>query len=132
VRVYRRLEARGEIRGGRFVAGMAGEHFALPEAVAALRRVRQKEHGGGSIVVSGADPLNLAGTVLAGEKVPALAGARVLYRDGEPIAAWIGGDLKPLVPMDASDAWRAKQELMRDARQRSRQHGLDAIGRGEA
>jgi ATP-dependent Lhr-like helicase len=132
VRVYRRLEASGEIRGGRFVAGMAGEHFALPEAVAALRRVRQKEHGGGSIVVSGADPLNLAGTVLAGEKVPALAGARVLYRDGEPIAAWIGGDLKPLVPMDASDAWRAKQELMRDARQRSRQHGLDAIGRGEA
>src|SRR5690242_1940561 len=58
-RVYQRLEARGEIRGGRFVEGVVGEQFALPEAVEALRRVRKREHDGAFIAISGADPLNL-------------------------------------------------------------------------
>src|SRR5690606_32083256 len=127
VRVYRRLEARGEIRGGRFVAGMAGEHFALPEAVAALRRVRQGVADGTAVVVSGADPLNLAGTVLAGDKVPAIAGARVLFRDGEPLAALVAGEVQARVALDAAQAWSVKQDLLRDPRLRSREAGLEAI-----
>ena len=85
LRVYHRLEARGEIRGGRFIAGLSGEQFALPEAIAALRAVRQRPHDGSLVCVSGADPLNQVGCLLAGERVPRLAGSRVLYRDGVPV-----------------------------------------------
>ena len=72
LRVFRRLEARGEIRGGRFVAGFAGEQFALPEAVGALREVRRRPQTGDLVSISGADPLNLVG-ILTPE--PKLAGA---------------------------------------------------------
>ena len=65
IRVFHRLEARGEIRGGRFIAGLSGEQFALPEAVAALRAIRQKKADGQWIAVCGADPLNLVGSLLA-------------------------------------------------------------------
>ena len=70
--MLRRLEARGDIRGGRFVAGVTGEQFALPEAVAMLRDTRRAPPTGAIVSVSGADPLNLVGTVLPGAKVPAL------------------------------------------------------------
>jgi ATP-dependent Lhr-like helicase len=96
---YRRLEARGEIRGGRFVAGMAGEQFALPEAVGQLRATRRKPAAGHLIAVSAADPLNLAGIVTPGERVPALTGNRVLYRDGVPALAFVGGQARPLTPL---------------------------------
>jgi ATP-dependent Lhr-like helicase len=86
LRVYRRLEARGEIRGGRFVAGMAGEQFALPEAVAQLRAVRRAAPVGELVSVSAADPLNLTGIVTPEARVPALASNRVLFRDGVAIA----------------------------------------------
>jgi ATP-dependent Lhr-like helicase len=86
LRVYRRLEARGEIRGGRFVAGMAGEQFALPEAVAQLRAVRRAAPVGELVSISAADPLNLTGIVTPEARVPALASNRVLFRDGVPIA----------------------------------------------
>jgi len=124
VRVYRRLEARGEIRGGRFVQGLAGEHFGLPEAVALLRRVRNTPHDGSQVVLSGADPLNLLGTVLAGDKLPALTGARVLYRDGEPVATLLGGEVHARAAMDAAQLWSAKTALNRDARQASRQRAV--------
>jgi ATP-dependent Lhr-like helicase len=91
VRVYRRLEARGEIRGGRFVAGLAGEQFALPEAIPILRELRRQPGDGQYVCVTGADPLNLAGTLLPGDKVPALAGNRVLFRDGVPVASLVAG-----------------------------------------
>ncbi len=94
--VLHRLEARGEIRGGRFVGGLAGEQFALPEAIPLLREVRRRPHDGGMVCVSGVDPLNLCGTLLAGEKVPALAGNRVLFRDGLAVATMIGGALSYL------------------------------------
>lgn len=87
VMIYRRLEARGEIRGGRFVAGMTGEQFALPEAVPLLRGVRKEERAGRLIAIGAADPLNLVGIVTPEERVPALAANRILYRDGLPIAA---------------------------------------------
>ena len=92
----RRLEARGEIRGGRFVAGFSGEQYAVPEAVAQLRAIRRKEPGGQFVRVSGTDPLNLAGITTPGTKVAALATNRVLYRDGVPVAARVAGDLVEL------------------------------------
>ncbi|MDB5949666.1 MAG: box helicase [Massilia sp.] len=91
--VYHRLEARGEIRGGRFVAGFSGEQFALPEAIALLRAVRRRPHDGALVCISGVDPLNLCGTLLPGDKVPALAGNRILFRDGLPIATIIAGKI---------------------------------------
>lgn len=113
LRVYHRLEARGEIRGGRFVEGLVGEQFALPEAIAPLRAIRQRADDGELVCVSGSDPLNLVGTVLVGDKVPALAGSRVLYRDGMPIAALVGGKVVPLIELSAADARLAKQVLLR-------------------
>ncbi|MBN3860651.1 DEAD/DEAH box helicase [Pseudomonas frederiksbergensis] len=91
LRTFHRLEARGEIRGGRFVSGLAGEQFALPEAIPLLREVRRRPHDGSLIAVCGVDPLNLAGTLLPGAKVPALASNRLVYRDGVPAAAEIAG-----------------------------------------
>ncbi len=86
LRVYRRLEARGEIRGGRFVGGFSGEQYALPEAVGLLRAVRREEAEGELVAVSGADPLNLVGIITPGDGVAGLATNRILYRDGIPIA----------------------------------------------
>src|SRR6266702_1127997 len=86
LRVYRRLEARGEIRGGRFVGGFSGEQYALAEAVGLLRAVRREEAKGELVTVSGADPLNLVGIITPGDVVTGLATNRVLYRDGIPVA----------------------------------------------
>ena len=90
LRVYRRLEARGEVRGGRFVAGFSGEQFALPDAVGVLREVRRKPASGAWVSLSGADPLNLAGILTPAPKLAALTGNRLLYRDGLPIALFAG------------------------------------------
>ncbi|MDR3388083.1 MAG: DEAD/DEAH box helicase [Rudaea sp.] len=113
LRVCQRLEARGEIRGGRFIAGLSGEQFALPEAVALLRSIRQKPHDGTLVSVCGADPLNLVGSIVAGPKLPGLTGARVLYRDGAPIATLTGATFAALEPMDAAAEWAAKTRLLR-------------------
>ena len=93
VRLYRRAEARGEIRGGRFVSGLVGEQFALPEAVGRLREIARREPGGQLRVVSACDPLNLVGIITPGEKVPAILGNRVLFRDGVPVASLENGVL---------------------------------------
>ncbi|WP_425543669.1 DEAD/DEAH box helicase [Rhodanobacter caeni] len=113
LRVYHRLEARGEIRGGRFVEGLVGEQFALPEAIAPLRAVRRRADDGEWVSVSGCDPLNLVGTVLVGDKVAAVTGSRVLYRDGAPIAALVGGKVNALVALSEVDQQRAKHALLR-------------------
>jgi ATP-dependent Lhr-like helicase len=84
LRVYWRLEARGELRGGRFVEGFAGEQFALPEAVGLLRELRRRPHAGATVCVAAADPVNLTGIVLPGERIAARLGAEVCYRDGVP------------------------------------------------
>ena len=94
--VFRRLEARGEIRGGRFVDGVAGEQFALPEAVGKLRAARRAEPTGELRAVSAADPLNLAGIITPGDRVPAVPANRVVYRDGVPVAAREGGVIRHL------------------------------------
>jgi len=101
--VYRRLEARGEIRGGRFVSGFGGEQFGLPDAVGRLRAVRKQEMSGELVTLSGADPLNLAGILTPGPRVAAIARNRVLYRDGLAIAALEGGDVRRLAAADLDD-----------------------------
>ncbi len=113
LRVYRRLEARGEIRGGRFVAGFAGEQYALPEAVSALRATRKKANSDVLVSVSAADPLNLVGILTPGARVPALASNRVLYRDGVPIAARIGGEARFLTRLAPEGEWQARSALVR-------------------
>jgi ATP-dependent Lhr-like helicase len=115
VSVYRRLEARGEIRGGRFVAGFTGEQYALPEAVALMREMRRKPTSGQWISLSAADPLNLAGIITPGAKVPALTGNRIAFRDGVPVAALIGGNVETLATLDSATEWEAKKRLVRSA-----------------
>ena len=113
--VYRRLEARGEVRGGRFVSGFSGEQFALPEAAAALRKVA-KEEGAERVSISAADPLNLAGIVTPGEKVARLPGNRLLYQGGVPIAVHSGGEVSFLAPLDTGAQWTARNLLIRRQR----------------
>jgi ATP-dependent Lhr-like helicase len=111
----RRLEARGEIRGGRFVAGFSGEQFALPEAVGVLRGTRNADKAGKLTVISGADPLNLAGILLPGPKVAALYSNRVLYRDGITIAALLSGEVQYFERLQPDQAWEIKNLLLRTA-----------------
>lgn len=109
VRVLRRLEARGELRGGRFIQGLSGEQFALPDAIPLLRKARARPHDGTLVSLSGADPLNLVGSVMPGAKVPRLTGARVIYRDGVPVATRVGEQvdlLEPLAPEIERDVRR--------------------------
>ena len=79
---FRRLEDRGEIRGGRFVDGFLGEQFALPVAVESVRAMRRGVTNGENLTVSAADPLNLIGILVPGERVPAVSGRTVTFRDG--------------------------------------------------
>ncbi|MBK7210107.1 MAG: DEAD/DEAH box helicase [Xanthomonadales bacterium] len=91
LRVCRQLEARGEIRGGRFIAGLSGEQFALPEAIPLLRKARARPRDGGTLVIAATDPLNLVGILDAGVRVPALLGSRILHVDGVAVAGLVGG-----------------------------------------
>jgi ATP-dependent Lhr-like helicase len=104
VRAYRRLEWRGEIRGGRFVNGLSGEQFALPEAVAELREVRRTPPDRALVVISAADPLNLAGIVTPGERVRVVASNRIVFRDGVALAAMEGDYIRPLAEIDPAQA----------------------------
>jgi ATP-dependent Lhr-like helicase len=136
LRTYHRLEARGEIRGGRFVAGISGEQFALPEAVGMLRAIRRARtgptdfgfkspasltedplgvaHGEETLIsISAADPLNLAGIITPGGRITAYTSNRILYRNGEPVAVLEGGETRFLVELSRTMEWKAKAALMR-------------------
>jgi ATP-dependent Lhr-like helicase len=143
LRIYHRLEARGELRGGRFVAGISGEQFALPEAVGMLRAIRRARTGamdfgfrsplreesavepGGDVAagtiqdslisVSAADPLNLVGIITPGGRVTAHTSNRVLYRNGEPITVLESGETRFLVELSRTMEWKAKAALLRKA-----------------
>ncbi len=110
-RVYRRLEARGEIRGGRFVTGMSGEQFALPEAVERLREIRRTPSDGKVIVISAADPLNLIGILTAADRVRAIAGNRIAFRDGIAVSVMEGDFLRPLTDIDPNKAMEVAAAL---------------------
>jgi ATP-dependent Lhr-like helicase len=141
LRIYHRLEARGEIRGGRFVAGISGEQFALPEAVGMLRAIRRTRtgamdfgfrspsHGADDLTadtqagtgqeslisVSAADPLNLVGIITPGGRVTAHTANRILYRNGEPVAVLESGETRFLVELSRTMEWKAKSALLRKA-----------------
>jgi ATP-dependent Lhr-like helicase len=109
----RRLEARGEIRGGRFVAGFAGEQYADPTAIEPLRAVRRRPHAGQYVSLSAADPLNLLGIVTPGPRLPSLTGNRLLLRDGLPIATLAAGAVTWLETLAPEEQWRAQNALLR-------------------
>jgi ATP-dependent Lhr-like helicase len=143
LRMYHRLEARGEIRGGRFVAGISGEQFALPEAVGMLRAIRRAGTGTmdfgfrspgqiqesslavglpssdaaqeSLISISAADPLNLVGIITPGGRITAYTSNRILYRNGEPVAVLEGGEPRFLIELSRALEWKAKAALMRKA-----------------
>lgn len=98
---YRRMELRGEVRGGRFVSGFTGEQFALPEALEALRAVRKKASAspnGQELRVSATDPLNLVGIILPGSRIPAVPWNFVVFKDGEFVRAVLGRESRVFTP----------------------------------
>jgi ATP-dependent helicase Lhr and Lhr-like helicase len=109
----RRLEARGEIRGGRFVAGFSGEQFATPEAIGLLRDVRRKPPTEAYVSLSAADPLNLIGILTPGARLASLAGNRLLYRDGLPVATLAAGEVHFYEELPPKEQWEAQVALLR-------------------
>lgn len=103
-RIYRRWEARGEIRGGFFVGGVGGEQFALPEAIGLLRSIRKAPATGELITLSAADPLNLQGILTPGPRISALTANRLLFRNGLPVAALEAGEVRNLTEGQFPDA----------------------------
>src|SRR5438874_2366162 len=103
-RIYRRWEARGEIRGGYFVGGVSGEQFALPEAIGLLRSIRKTPPDGNLIALSAADPLNLQGVLTPGPRIAALTANRILFFDGLPIAALEGGEIRKFADAPIADS----------------------------
>lgn len=108
----KRLEARGEVHGGRFVDGFSGEQFALPEAAGLLRAARREEPGEW-LAVSAADPVNLVGIITPGDRVPAQGGNRVLFRDGRPLAWQCGREVSFAGRLDPEHEWKARTLLAR-------------------
>ena len=116
LRVYRRLEARGEIRGGRFVAGFSGEQYALPDAVGLLREVRrQPVFRRMDLAVRRRSAQPCRHPDARSEKLAALTGNRLLFRDGLPVASLAGGDVQFLATLDAATQWEARKRLLRSA-----------------
>lgn len=142
LRIYHRLEQRGEIRGGRFVAGISGEQFALPEAVGMLRAIRRANTGTmdfgfrsprvaedslprglaasepavaieNMVSISAADPLNLVGIITPGGRITAHTSNRILYYNGEPVAVLESGETRFLVELTRATEWKAKSALLR-------------------
>jgi len=109
----RRLEARGEIRGGRFVAGFSGEQFATPEAIGLLRDVRRKPPTESYVSLSAADPLNLIGILTPGPRLASLAGNRLLFRDGLPVATLAAGEVHFFEELPPKEQWEAQVALLR-------------------
>jgi ATP-dependent Lhr-like helicase len=114
LKIYRKMEARGTIRGGRFLEGFGGEQYALPEAVASLRELKKQalEAVDAFVSVSGADPLNLTGYITPGKRVPALYGNRILYKNGTPVAIKEGKDIAFIKDEDEETKWKLKKLLI--------------------
>ena len=115
LRLYHRLEARGEIRGGRFVAGISGEQFALPDAVGLLRSIRREGPQESLISISAADPLNLIGIITPGNRITSHTSNRILYQDGIAAASLESGETHFLIELSRPMEWKAKDALVRKA-----------------
>ena len=109
VRIYRRWEARGEIRGGRFVEPLGGEQFALTEAVTALRRTRRERDDDEWVVISAADPLNLPAMNGAERRIAAIGANRIVYSSGVPIAAALGQRIEALAEIGPAALERVRE-----------------------
>lgn len=121
--VYRRLEARGEVSGGRFVSQFAGEQFALPEAAIALRGVaaemtegRDPQRSPERVLLAATDPLNLAGVLTPGERLPRVPGNRVLFEDGVPIALHAAGETRYPRELPPQQQWEINTLMIRKQR----------------
>ena len=110
--VLRRLEARGELRGGRFVGGFSGEQFAAPSALESLRAARTPPPEAPFIGIHAGDPLNLAGIVLPGLRIPAVPGNRLVFHQGEVVAVQLGSEVRFLKPLSNEDQIRARTALV--------------------
>jgi ATP-dependent Lhr-like helicase len=106
------MEARGEIRGGRFVSGFAGEQFALPEAADLMHSVA-RDATVDRVSISAADPLNLIGIVTSGDRLPALSGNRILFEQGIPAAVQTGGEVRFLKDVAEKSQWEIRNLLVR-------------------
>jgi len=111
LRAFRRLEDRGEVRGGRFVDGFSGEQFALPEAVGLLRTAAGENHDNKGVVISASDPLNLGGWLTPGPRTPAGLNNRVLLYRGLPVARMVGDQFEELPGLPKSLAGKARERL---------------------
>jgi ATP-dependent Lhr-like helicase len=111
--VLRRMEARGELRGGRFVAGFAGEQFALPEALECMREIRKKPKAGELLAISAADPLNLTGVITPGQRIATQASQRLVYRDGVPVAVCVQGKIGFLESLSTEEELQVKNAFLR-------------------
>lgn len=114
--VLRRMEARGEIRGGRFIQEFSGEQFARMDAIPLLRKMRKNGDTEEILCLSASDPLNLTGIITPGERIPAQGNNRILYRNGIPVAALIAGTVQVLDPKHAHLEWQFRTTLMRNTR----------------
>jgi ATP-dependent Lhr-like helicase len=130
VQVYRRWEARGEIRGGRFVEPLGGEQFALTEAVEALRKTRRDKADDEWIVISAADPLNLPAMNGADKTIAAIGANRIVYRNGVRIAAALGQRIEMLQPGEAAIHDKLREVLKSAQNPGSRAPAASPSGRG--
>ena len=113
VRVLRRLELQGKLRGGRFISGVSGEQFASPEVVKELRKMKDKPKPGDLIAISAADPLNLLGILLPTAKVSNLTNNRILFEDGIPIAVLENKEVHFLKEFSKETQWELQNMLIR-------------------
>jgi ATP-dependent Lhr-like helicase len=132
VLLCRRMEARGEIRGGRFVASVTGEQFALPEAVPMLRAVRREEASSVMLGVGAADPVNLTGILLPGDRIAATAANRIAFRAGIPVAVLENQRFRALRSLDAREERAARDALARSQMPPVLRSYLKQGGRGRA
>lgn len=112
VRVFRLLEARGRIRGGRFVEGVWGEQYALPEAIAELRNSKKEDKNSILVSVGATDPLNLTGILTPGKRIAAFAGNRILYKGGIPVAYMEAKEIHFLTEPDPKEKWELRNALV--------------------
>lgn len=113
VKTLRRMELKGELRGGRFIAGTSGEQYALPETIEALRKVRKTEKTEDLVAVSAVDPCNLLGIVLPGKKVSNSPGNRILYMDGVPVAVYEAKEVRFLKEFSPEKKWALEKAIIR-------------------
>lgn len=112
LKIFRRMEARGEIRGGRFVDGFGGEQFALPDAITSLRNINQPDPDDSLIAISASDPLNLTGFITPGKRIASIYSNRILYQQGKPVAVKEGKEITFLAETSEALQWELKKLLI--------------------